>query len=280
MPLLIQPAESVSRPPAAIELRDILPEKLAGLSSGAIARLPISIDGRPATLGDAFTLSGDCADGMIECRGDFSHVHQLGAGMTHGLITVDGDVGRHAAAEMTGGRFTTTGRAGDWLAAGMRGGDVIVGGSVGDNAAGALPGRRHGMEGGRVLVGGDAGALAGSRMRRGLLLVGRACGEGVALEMRAGTVVTMTAGRHRAVGMGRGSLVLLEPIPADESPAAGFSRGGRWMPGFLPLLARSLPSVPPWDGIATRLASGPWQQWHGDPLGDSRGEILCPADGA
>lgn len=278
--LRLRPASTASAAPLSIDLSGIVPERLCGLAAAEVARLPIRIDGHAAPLEDAFAMSGDCADGVIECRGDFSRVHQVGAGMSQGRIAVVGDVGRHAAAGMTGGVFAVAGNAGDWLAAGMTGGAVTVSGDVGDNAAGAVPGDQHGMQGGRVLVGGRAGALAGSRMRRGLLVVGGGCGAGAAFEMRAGTVVTTMVGRDAAVGMRRGSLVLLAPVLPGPPPAAGFSRGCRWTPAFLPLLARSLPRESTWETVAARLSSGPWQQWHGDPIADNRGEILCPPDGA
>jgi hypothetical protein len=115
--------------------------------------------------------------------------------------------------------------------------------------------------------------LAGSRMRRGLLVVCGSCGEAAGWEMRAGTLVTTRTGGNAVQGMRRGSLVLLS---ADHLPVAGFSRGKRWTPSFLALMAGALPAGPPWAGVATRLRAGPWRQWHGDPLDANRGEILTP----
>ena len=125
--------------PQAIDFSGILPYRLAGRSEVAIARLSIRADERPCSLGDVCTVRGTSGDGRIECRGDFTRVHWLAAGMQWGEMVVDGAVGRHAAAGMTGGRLSIGGDAGDWLAAELGGGTVHVAGNAGDNTASALP---------------------------------------------------------------------------------------------------------------------------------------------
>ena len=235
MPLLLSPATGAADGPLSIELDGIVPDRVAGLSTGSIARLPVAADGRPCPLGELFTLHGDAADGAIECSGDFSRVHRLGAAMARGRILVRGHVGRHAGEAMAGGSLTITGDAGDWLAAGMTGGEVLVAGDAGDQAAAALPGETAGVRGGLVVINGSAGSLAGARMRRGLLGIGGSCGEAAAFEMRAGTVlVAGQVGRRSGMGMRRGSLVALSTVP-DVPPT--FSRGAAWSPTVIPLLA-------------------------------------------
>jgi formylmethanofuran dehydrogenase subunit C len=271
MPLVLVPLAGPAAP-LSIELHGIVPDLLAGLDAAAIARLTIRADARDRELGDLFTISGDVRDGGIECRGDFSRVHFVGAGMRAGRIDVRGSVGRHAGREMAGGTLAVAGDAGDWLAAEMTGGELLVAGAAGDNVGGSLPGSRFGMRGGLVVVGGSAGHLAGGRMRRGILAIGGDCGEAPAFEMRAGTVlVAGRLGRHPGAGMGRGSLVALGP-PIVPPPT--FVAGAAWHPPFLPFLLRRLersgfPAVPP--------AAGGWRQWHGDSLAGGRGEILCRA---
>jgi len=261
-----------------------LAELSAALRNGAslseLAQLPIICDGRPALLGDWFTLSGDGSDGRIICDGDFSRVHFLGAGMHHGEIRVTGNVGRHAGEGMTGGRLLIDGSAGDWLACGMAGGEVIVGGNAGDNAAAALPGHPQGMTGGLVIIHGSAGDLAGSRMRRGLLAIGGDSGAATGFELRAGTVIVAgQAGPHTGLGMRRGSVVLLTPSHEPELPPAGlpptFHRGSLWRPAFLPLLGRQL-SLAGFAAGEHLTARTLWQQWHGDSLCGGRGEVLLP----
>ena len=234
MPLVLNPTtDPATGGPLTIGLTGITPDRLAGLSLDAVKRLAVTADERPAELGELFSISGDAADSVLECRGDFSRVHFVGAGMAAGTIRVTGSVGRHAAESMTGGRLEVAGDAGDWLAAEMSGGEVVIGGSAGDNLAGALPGSDHGLRGGVVVVLGDVGCLTGQRMRRGIVAVGGNCGAAPAFEMRAGTVVVAgRVGAQPGLGMRRGSLVALADQPAIP---ATFHRGRAWLPPFIGL---------------------------------------------
>lgn len=271
MPLVIAPRPDPAGP-LSIELDALAPDRVAGLSAADVARLPIRADCRAARLGDLFDVAGSAGDGTIECRGDFSRVHRLGAGMAGGRIVVAGPVGRHAGEHMTGGTLDVAGDAGDWLAAEMAGGAVRVAGSAGDHLAGARAGVEAGLRGGVVLVGGDVGDLAAARMRRGLVAIGGGCGAAAGFEMRAGTVVIAgPLGPQPGLGMRRGTIVALGPAPV---PPATFARGARWSPPLLALVLRRLDRA----GFApARAASGgPWRQWHGDPLAGGRGELFHP----
>lgn len=274
MPLVLTPTTTATDGPLSIELEGIVPHGVSDLGLSSIARLSVLADGHPCPLGDLFTIHGDAGDGHIECVGDFSRVHRVGAGMQSGRMLVRGSVGRHAGEAMSGGRLTITGDAGDWLAAGMTGGEVLVGGNAGDNAAAALCGDDRGVCGGLIAINGHAGCLAGARMRRGLLGIGGSCGEAAAFEMRAGTVlVAGPVGRRAGMGMRRGSLIALSHIP--EVPPT-FSRGAAWSPTVLPLLAGRLARAG-FQGTAGRppdAFAGVWQQWHGDLLTGGRGEIF------
>lgn len=271
MPLVLSP-RPLDHGPLSIDLAGIVPQITRELGREAIEQLPIRADERGVRLGDLFSVAGDAGDGTIDCRGDFSRVHRLGAGMAAGRIEVTGDAGRHAGEAMSGGVLSIAGSAGDWLAAEMTGGEVLVMGNAGDNVAAALPGSPFGMQGGLVVVMGDVGALAGARMRRGMLAIGGDCGAAAGFEMRAGTVVIGgRVGRYPGLGMRRGSVIALTdhpPVPAT------FRRGSRWQPAFIPLLLRRLERT----GFTRSrpLPSGPWQHWHGDTLTGSRGELLFP----
>lgn len=274
MPLLLTPATTPANGPLSIALDGIVPHLVAGLFRSTIEHLPVLADGRPCPLGELFTFEGDADDGRIECVGDFSRVHRVGAGMQWGRMLVRGDAGRHAGEMMSGGTLTITGAAGDWLAAGMTGGEVLVEGNAGDNAAAALPGDDLGVRGGMVVINGDAGCLAGARMRRGILGIGGSCGEGAAFEMRAGTVlVAGEVGRRPGMGMRRGSLIALAAAP--EVPPT-FARGAAWSPTVLPLLAARLARAGfrATTGRPVDAFGGIWQQWHGDMLTGGKGEIF------
>jgi formylmethanofuran dehydrogenase subunit C len=271
MPLVLAPLAGPAAP-LSIDLIGIVPDRLAGLDAAAITRLTVRADARERALGELFAISGDARDCRIECRGDFSHVHLVAAGMQSGRIDVHGPVGRHAGRGMAGGTLAVAGDAGDWLAADMSGGEVRVEGAAGDNVAAALPGSRCGMRGGLVIVSGSAGHLAGARMRRGILAIGGDCGEAAAFEMRAGTVlVAGRLGRHPGAGMCRGSLVALGEPPV---PPPTFVSGAIWQPSFLPLLLQRLAVA---GFCPAGPAGGSWRQWHGDSLSGGRGELLARA---
>ncbi len=277
MPLVLEPADGVAA--LSIEFDGIAPDRLADRPLHEIARLHVRADGRPVELGLLFRVSGTCADGRIECVGDFSRVHRAASRMAWGEFLVRGSVGRHAGEGMGGGRLVVEGNAGDWLAAEMAGGAVQVGGSAGDNAAAALPGSESGMRGGLVVIAGDAGHLAGARMRRGLLAIGGSCGEAAAFEMRAGTVfVAGPVGPRAGLGMRRGSVIAAGPRPA-MSPS--FKRGAAWSPTFLNLLGRRLDEAGfrPNGLDCGAFLGGTWRQWHGDLLTGGRGEIFHRHEG-
>lgn len=272
MPLVLVPRTDASGP-LSIDASGLAPDRVTSMTAEAVARLPLVADCRPCPLGDLFQVSGHASDGVIECRGDFSRVHFLAAGMQSGTVRVRGDAGRHAGEGMTGGRLEIAGSAGDWLAADMTGGEVMVSGNVGDNVASALPGSPMGMRGGVVVVHGSAGALAGSRLRRGLIAIAGHCDAAPGFEMLAGTlVVAGRVGRDPGLGMRRGSIVSLTH---GSSPPATFTRGAAWRPSFLPLLLTRL-GERGFRPAAAALKVTAWRQWHGDGLAGGRGELLQP----
>jgi len=273
MPLVLTPRATEGLPPLEIDLAGITPERVAGHDAVDVGRLLVSADGRPCRLDELFCVAGRAADGILECRGDFSRVHRVAAGMGRGVVRVSGDVGRHAGEGMRGGRLEVTGDAGDWLAAEIAGGEVVIAGDAGDNVAAALPGSVTGGTGGSVIIGGSVGDLAAARLRRGIVAVARGCGSGAGFEMRAGSlVVGGSVGSHPGLGMRRGSVIALVERP---SPPATFRRGVAWRPAFLPVLLSWLVGV----GFAPATAAlrvENWRQWHGDSLAGGRGELIHP----
>ena len=279
MPLVILPREGSCA--GAIDLCGLTPNGLTGLTIAAIERLPVEIDGRPQPLASAFEISGSLEDdGRIECRGDFSHVHGLGAGMRSGRIEVDGPVGHRAGARMAGGELVVAGNAGNWLAGGMSGGIVRISGNAADDAAAAFPGETHGVTGGLIMIAGSAGRLAAARMRRGIVAIGGDCGPGAGFELRAGTVIVAgSLGPHAGLGMRRGSIIAAGP---PTVPGPTFLAGATWSPPFLTLLERRLlaagfrpPTCTATTGKDPSLgwSRATWTQWHGETVSGGRGEF-------
>ena len=133
MPLVLRPRTIA---PSSSDISGITPDRLSACSAAEVAARVIVADGRPAVLGDCFTLSGSPADDLVVCEGDFSGVDGVGAGMTRGRMEVRGDVGRHAGAAMAGGTLVVVdfdrvpGTSREWLLTHVRAGKDEVRGEI------------------------------------------------------------------------------------------------------------------------------------------------------
>lgn len=256
-----------------IDVQGLLPERFAGLSHDEVARLPVRIGKRVVDLGEVFGISGDNDGQSVAWEGDLRSVVNLGAGMSHGAMTVDGSVGRDAGRGMTGGRLEISGDAASGAGSGMRGGMLRIRGDVGDRAAAADPGHRHGMSGGCLLVEGSAGIDLARGIRRGLVVVRGSCGAGAMMDATAGTVIVLgECGPHLAAGMRRGTLICLGSPPSTMMPT--FVAGRISRPPFLSLLAAELNR---WNfDLPPGWACGAFRQYHGDMLTLGLGEVFVP----
>ena len=96
----------------------------------------------------------------------------------------------------------------------MAGGTLTIEGDVGDHAASSLPGSMDGMRGGTLIVRGRAGHRFADRMRRGSALVFGDVGDFLASRLVAGTIaIGGQAGAHVGYGMRRGSVVFAGNAP-------------------------------------------------------------------
>jgi formylmethanofuran dehydrogenase subunit C len=235
------------QPDVALEADVLTPDRLAGAED--IAALPLWHGKERVRVGDFFAVSGSGDD--VRVVGDLRRVTHVGAGMTAGRLTVEGDVG-------------------DWAGAGMHGGTLVVHGSAGHHLGGAYSGERAGMRGGEIVVHGDAGLQAGAGLRRGLIAVGGRAGEAAGLRMLAGTIVALGGlGPRAGAGMRRGSLVTMAPC----TPLATFVFSCIYRPPFLRLYLRRLQAL----GLTVPL-DGRYARWCGDGLELQRGEILIRED--
>ena len=235
------------QPDVRLEADVLTPDQLAAAED--VAALPLWHGNERVRVGDFFAVSGSGDDVRIE--GDLSRMHLVGAGMTSGRLTVDGDVG-------------------DWAGAGMRGGTLVVHGSAGKHLGGVRSGERAGMRGGEIVVHGDAGPQAGAGLRRGLIAVGGHAGEAAGLRMLAGTLVALGGlGPRAGAGMRRGSLVTMAPL----EPLSTFAFSCVYRPPFLRLYLRRLRAL----GLDVPL-DGRYARWCGDGLELRRGEILIRED--
>jgi formylmethanofuran dehydrogenase subunit C len=262
-------------PRQRVDLSALTPDRLQGVDAAALAKLPLACGNRPVAVGELFTIApGDPDD--LRLVGDCGKFDRIGAEMTRGAITVEGNAGAYLGHAMRGGRIHVRGGADVGAAQEMRGGEIVLDGDAGDFLGGARPGEMKGMSGGLVLVRGNAGDRAGDRMRRGTIVVEGSLGGYAASRMIAGTLLALgpALGPYPGFAMKRGSLILLSR-PDRALPT--FADCGRHDLAFLRLLLRSL------KGRSARLdalASRPTvvQRLAGDQSVGGKGEILLWQD--
>lgn len=253
-----------------VEAECLAPDTLAGKSTTEIAKLLLQHGNARVPLGELFDVTGSADDGELAIEGDCSRVKWIGAHMTHGRITIDGEAGMHLGAEMAGGEIHLGGNAAEWLGAQMKGGLIRVRGHAADHAGGAFPGSRAGMRGGVILIEGSAGREVGNTMRRGLIAVGKDCGEFAGASLVAGSIFVFGAARGRlGAGMKRGTIALFGALP-PLLPSFRFDC--RYRPVFADLYLRRLRGwrfpVPP------EVERGFYSRYSGDLLELGKGEVL------
>jgi len=264
-----------SHPPGVeAEAADLLPERLASLARGAIEDRRVRLGRDEVRVGDLFAIEGAPGDDLT-LAGDLSAFARIGAGMSRGLLRIEGNAGIAAGAGMRGGRLEIDGDAGARAGEGMTGGVIVVRGSAGDDLGAPAPGGTRGADRGAILVGGNAGARAGRRMRRGLIAIGGDAGPLAGTEMLAGTlVVAGRADEGAGTWMRRGTIVLgAGPLPSPP----GFVPSGSGRFSFWSLYDEALRAA------GARLPEG-WRaarfrRFVGDRTGSGLGEILMEAPG-
>ena len=230
---------------------EVLSQPWAALSARDLAERPVHLErsGR-VRLGDLFKLTGEPA-GRIRFVGDLENANRLGAGLSEGEVTVEGNVGQEAGMALAGGSLDIKGDAGP--------------------RAGAAPlGYKRGMTGGELIVRGSAGPEAGASMRRGLLVIAKSAGDRTGLGMIAGTVVIFgAAGRETGLWSKRGSVVALGRI----TPPATYALDCTYQPIVLRLMLTRLNAR---YGLAVqrKQLNGFYRRYSGDMAELGKGEIL------
>jgi formylmethanofuran dehydrogenase subunit C len=275
----------------------IVPDRFATLSATEIAHLPVwltrhaappaladatgcdtdragrSTDHHSVDLGDLFSVRGE-RSAVVRVQGNLGNVDALGAGMSGGTISIDGNAGRELGRMMTGGTIAVHGNVGDDAGLAMAGGAVLVWGNAADRLGGALPGASRGMTGGEIFVRRNVGRDAGAAVRRGLIVVGGDAGDGAARAMIAGTILVMGKAAG-TVGLWnkRGTVVALggAAVPATYRYACTYR------PPHLRLVfayLRRAHGVP----VDDRYISGRYARYCGDLSETGKGELLLWTD--
>lgn len=191
-----------------IDLGPLIPDALTGLSLEQIDAIPLWVARERMPVGELFELeAGDIRSLHIIANG--ARLDCLGACMTQGQITLEGDAGDYLAQGMRGGDVSVRGSCGAFAANGMRGGTLMIDGNAGDFLGAAQSGEAHGLKGGLVLVKGDAGDRAGDHQRRGTILIEGNVGDYCGARMHAGTIAVLgDTGKGTGFGMHRGTILL------------------------------------------------------------------------
>lgn len=253
-----------------VECPGLAPDRLAGLSADAVARLPARAGREPVVLADLFTIRAtDRPADHLEITGEMPNLFGLADRMAGGSLVVRGRVGSYLARGLTAGTVELDGSASDFVGAEMAGGLIRIRGIVGDELGSALPGSRIGMSGGVILLHGSAGDRVGGNLRRGLIAVTGPIGDDPGRRMIAGTIVCLGAvGRRAGSGMKRGSLILMGPTPPEIAP--GFRAAGRQSPPFPAIYRKWLNE----RDFPMPTTDRRWLRYNGDVLERGQGEIL------
>lgn len=255
-----------------LDMRDLTPERLATQSLDEIAQLPIHAGNKIHRLDELFDVSGEpCEHLRIHSMG--SNLDFIGAGMTSGELTLDGDAGDGTGQGMAGGILTVKGNTGDEAGTGMSGGRLVIEGDTGERLGGPSTGSTQGMNRGLIVVRGRAGDRVGERMRRGMILIQGDAGSYCGVGLIAGTIVVQGhVGPMAGSGMRRGT-ILLSHQP-DGLPVT-FNDNGVQELSFLGLLLSELGNLTklnawnPEQGLYAR-------RFLGDLSDGGMGEILWP----
>jgi formylmethanofuran dehydrogenase subunit C len=265
----------LAAPVLRLDLRGLLPSKLAPMKQSEIERLAIGRGAGLVALAELFRVAPETDEELLVFAGSgLERCDRIGWKQSSGRIVVEGDAGDYAGALMHAGEMLVAGSARDLAACEMAGGTLVVEGDVRDHAAGVLPGSIDGMRGGRLVVRGHAGARFGDRMRRGTALVFGDAGDFLASRMVAGTIALGgRAGAHVGYAMRRGSVVFAGAAPPHI--AATFVPSFAEVGVFWQLLARDLERA---GGVFAGLAKRRIAARHlGDLAAAGKGELLVVA---
>lgn len=250
-----------------INCSPITPDNLAGKSIAEITSIELVTGKNQLLVGDVFDISGINAQQIVFKNSSYKF-NYIGANMTSGNITIEGDAGAYLGFGMKNGEIHCKGNTAAFAACSMRGGLLKIDGNSGDFLGAGSEGSRKGMLGGTVIIKGNAGDRAGDQMRRGLILIEGNAGDYCGSRMIAGTIgVLGNLGNYTAFNMYRGTLILTKQPHLHITMQ---NCGTHTMP-FLSLLFKSFSKYPT---EFSKLSHQRVQRFVGDTAYNGNGEIL------
>ncbi|MHA1684041.1 MAG: formylmethanofuran dehydrogenase subunit C [Promethearchaeota archaeon] len=152
-----------------LEVENINPDKLAGLSMDEVLNLPVFEGKVSHKISDYFDVTGNvassAADMKVIVKNSSMYLRRIGEEMSAGEIEIDGDAGMHVGDTMSGGKIVVSGSVDHYAGVNLKGGVLTIGGDAGNYLGGAYRGDWRGMSGGKIIVGGNAGFEIGAWMR-------------------------------------------------------------------------------------------------------------------
>lgn len=252
-----------------VDCRALTPNQLQGLSLDAINNMTLIQNHQRVKVTDLFEITGTNANHLI-INHQTNHIALdfIGAHMTAGNISIQGDVGHYCGLNMQGGQLTCHGNSQDFTACNMAGGVITIYGNTGNFLGGAIDGTRKGMRNGVVIIKGNAGDRVGDQMRRGLILIDGNAGDYCASRMIAGSIgVYGTIGKFAGFNMQRGTLLLNHAV----TPHPSLQDCGTHTLPFLSLLYHSFSQF---DTKFKEVKSQRVRRYVGDLSNLGNGEIL------
>lgn len=245
----------------------LTPSNLADKTIAEIAKLTLDAGKRAVQADEIFDISGDDTTHLV-FKNSSAQLDYIGANMTLGSITIEGDAGAYLGFGLKNGTIHCHGNTEAFAACSMKNGLLRIDGNTGDFLGAGIDGSRKGMLGGTVIVKGNAGDRVGDQMRRGLILIEGNAGDYCGSRMIAGTIgVLGNLGAYTAFNMHRGTL-LLKKLP--QLHATIQDCGMHTLP-FLSLLFKSLAQH---NTAFSKLNSQRVQRFVGDAAYKGNGEIL------
>lgn len=259
-----------TQPEVPLEAEVVSPSVLAGLSESGIERLQVFHGNVKAKLGDFFKVTGR-GGADIHLEGDLSSVKMIGAGMSQGQVTIEGDVGMHVGIGMSGGEILVKGNASDWVGPEMSGGRITIKGDAGHMIGSAFRGQSSGIQGGEIFILGSAKNEIGNSMRRGFIAIGGNAGDFTGVNMLAGTIIVMgEMGIRAGASMKRGTIASFK----DASILPSFEYSCTYHPLFLRFYLIRLQENGFKRKIQDQHLNGKYKRYSGDGIELNRGEVL------
>ncbi len=245
------------------------PDRLTALTAVELKQQRITIGSREYRWGEVFEIEGNPASTWT-VPGAVNYLN-LVAGLSAGLLRVDGHAGDYAGIKLAGGRLEIDGSAGHSLGAGMQGGLIKVTGDTGPQVGGPCSDSFDGMTDGEIIIAGTAGPRTGFRMRRGLIAANQSA-EQAGYQMQAGTLVVfhgplITLG----LSMKRGTILILDPN-IEPTWLPYFQPDCVYRPVIVQILLGRLQTLG-WP-LPEGRRHGKYQLYTGDRLNGGKGEIL------